>query len=111
VEDIDGAFDTDAEIHVYRIVQEAITNVVKHAAATEATVVIKKRPGTISISIRDNGRGFDPSKSSSHSHDVGYGLDGIAERVRILAGTLVINTKPGEGTSLTVEVPFTLRQT
>jgi signal transduction histidine kinase len=111
VEDIDGMFDKDAEIHVYRIVQEAITNVVKHAAATEAAVVIKKRPETISISIRDNGRGFDPANSSSHSHDLGYGLDGIAERVRILAGTLVIHSRPGEGTSLTVEVPLTITQT
>ena len=110
VEDIDGMFDKDAEIHVYRIVQEAITNVVKHAAATEAAVVIKKRPEAISISIRDNGRGFDPANSASHSHDLGYGLDGIAERVRILAGTLLINSRPGEGTSLTVEVPVALTQ-
>ena len=58
VEDIDGLFDKDSEIHVYRIVQEAVTNVVKHSAATEATVVIKKRVTSVSLSIRDNGRGF-----------------------------------------------------
>ena len=60
VEDIDGLFNKEAEIHVYRIVQEAITNVVKHAAATEAAVVIKKRASIISISIRDNGRALTP---------------------------------------------------
>ncbi len=106
VEAIDGLFDKDAEIHVYRIVQEAITNVVKHSAATEAAVVIKKRTTVVSLSIRDNGRGFNPEKPSSQPHDLGYGLSGIAERVRILGGTLAIESRPGEGTSLTVEVPF-----
>jgi signal transduction histidine kinase len=108
VEDIDGLFDKDAEIHVYRIVQEAITNVVKHSAATEATVVIKKRTTVVSLSIRDNGRGFNPAKPSSQPHDLdlGYGLSGIAERVRILGGTLAIESRPGEGASLTAEVPF-----
>lgn len=106
VEDIDGLFDKDAEIHVYRIVQEAITNVVKHSAATEAAVVIKKRTTVVSLSIRDNGRGFNPAKPSSQRHDLGYGLSGIAERVRILGGTLEMDSRPGAGTSLTVEVPF-----
>jgi signal transduction histidine kinase len=107
VEDIDGLFDKDAEIHVYRIVQEAVNNVVKHSAATEAAVVIKKRTGVVTLSIRDSGRGFDAgSKPSSQPHDLGYGLSGIAERVRILGGTLTIDSRPGEGTSLTVEVPL-----
>ena len=86
--------------------QEAVTNVVKHSAATEAAVVIKKRKATVSLSIRDNGRGFNPAKPSSQPHDLGYGLSGIAERVRILGGTLAIESRPGEGTSLTVEIPF-----
>jgi signal transduction histidine kinase len=108
IEDIDGLFDKDAEIHVYRIVQEAITNVVKHSAATEASVVIRKRPTVVSLSIRDNGRGFNPAKTSSQSHELGYGLNGIAERARILGGTLGIDSKPDGGTNMTVEVPFLL---
>ncbi len=106
VENIDGLFDKDAEIHVYRIVQEAVTNVVKHSGATETTVVIKKRDDAVSLSIRDNGCGFDPARLSSQPHDLGYGLSGIAERVRILGGTLAIDSRPGQGTSLTVEVPL-----
>ncbi len=106
VEDIDGLFDKDAEIHIYRIVQEAVTNVVKHSTATEAAVVIKKRTAVVSLSIRDNGRGFDRTKPSADSHDLGYGLSGIAERVRILGGTLTIDSRPGDGTSLTIEVPL-----
>jgi signal transduction histidine kinase len=104
VDDIDGSFDKDAEIHIYRIVQEAVTNVVKHSAATEAAVVIKKRDGVVSLSIRDNGRGFDPAKNSATANNLGYGLNGIAERARILGATLTIDSKQGEGTDLTVEV-------
>jgi signal transduction histidine kinase len=104
VEDIDGLFDQDTEIHVYRVVQEAVTNVVKHSAATEAAVVIKKRTATVTISIRDNGHGFDPAKRFSEPPDLGYGLSGIDERVRILGGTLTIDSRPGEGTNLMVEI-------
>jgi signal transduction histidine kinase len=106
VDDIDGVFDKDTEIHVYRIVQEAVTNVVKHAAATETAVVIKKRSTVVSLSIRDNGKGFDPATPSSRPHDLGLGLTGIGERARILGGTLAIESKPGEGTILTVEIPI-----
>lgn len=111
VEDIDTVFDKDSEIHVYRIVQEAVNNVVKHSAATEAAVVVKKREMSVSLSIRDNGQGFDPAKSWSQLHDLGLGLNGIAERVRILGGTFTINSRPGEGTSLTAEIPFRISQT
>lgn len=106
VEEIDGLFDKDAEIHVYRIVQEAVTNVVKHSAATEAAVVIKKRTTTISLSVRDNGRGLDPAAPFSTGQGLGSGLSGIAERVRILGGTYAFESRPGEGTSLTVEFPL-----
>lgn len=105
VENIDGLLGEESEIQVYRIVQEAITNVVKHSGATEATVVIKKRPGSLSLSIRDNGRGFDPNKPPPQSRHLGFGLTGIAERARILKGTMLIDSHPGAGTSLTVEVP------
>jgi signal transduction histidine kinase len=111
VEDIDGVFDKDSEIHVYRIVQEAINNVLKHSGATEATVVIKQRQSdalinSVSISVRDNGRGFDVvDMRASQSNALGYGLSGIAERARILGGDLAIDSQPERGTSLTIEIP------
>jgi len=106
VEDIDGAFDKDSEIHVYRIVQEAINNILKHSAATEAAVVIKKRAHNVSLSIRDNGRGFElGTKRASQPNGLGYGLTGIAERMRILKGRLTIDSQPGEGASLNLEIP------
>lgn len=106
VEDIDSLFDKDSEIHIYRIVQEAVTNVVKHSGATEAAVVIKKRAEVVSLSIRDNGRGFDAAKNSAQSNSLGYGLSGIAERARILGATLTIDSRPDNGTTLTVEIPL-----
>lgn len=106
VEDIDGLFSKEGEIHVFRIVQEAVTNIAKHSAATEAAVVIKRKAKVVSLAIRDNGKGFDPARPSSQVHDVGFGLTGIAERVRVLGGTLAIDARPGAGTNLTVEVPL-----
>jgi signal transduction histidine kinase len=108
VEEIDGLFDKDSEIHVYRIVQEALTNVVKHSAASEATVVVKKRAeaSSITLSIRDNGRGFDPDASGNPPGELGYGLAGMKDRARILGGTLALESHPGTGTSLTVTIPI-----
>ena len=105
IEEIDGLLHRDVEIHVYRIVQEAVTNVVKHAGASEAAVVIRKRDGTITLSIRDNGRGFEVGKTSARPPDLGYGLSGIKERVRILGGSLTIDSRPGAGASIAVELP------
>ena len=105
IEEIDGWLDKDAEIHFYRMVQEAITNVTKHSAATEATVVIKLRATTVTLSVRDNGKGFDYPRLAEQPHEAGFGLTGISERARILKGTLTIDSKPQGGTSLTVEVP------
>lgn len=105
VEEIDNRLDKEAEIHVYRIVQEAVNNVNKHSAATEATVVIKNRANSVSLSIRDNGKGFEPAKLSSQPIEPGFGLTGIGERVRILKGNLVVVSKPGGGTNLTVNIP------
>jgi signal transduction histidine kinase len=106
VDDVDNVFDQDSEIHVYRIVQEAINNVIKHAAASEAAVVIKNRNDIVSLSIRDNGRGFDMnSVSTSEPNGLGYGLSGIAERVRILGGTLTVDSRPAKGTNLSIEIP------
>jgi len=106
-DDIDGVFDKESEIHVYRIVQEAVNNILKHSQASEAAVVVKKLASTVSLSIRDNGCGFDAiAAQHSDSDDVGHGLNGIKERVRILSGTFVIDSRPGHGTTLSIEIPI-----
>jgi len=103
VDDIDRIFDEESEIHVYRIVQESLNNIVKHSGATEATVVVKRQTTAVLLSIRDNGRGFDSIPANS----AGLGLSGITERVWILGGKSTLNSSPGQGTNLTFEIPIT----
>jgi signal transduction histidine kinase len=107
-DDIDGLFDKEAEIHVYRIVQEAVNNILKHSAATEAAVVVKRMPATVSLSIRDNGCGFDTEMHARNVHDLGHGIHGIRERARILGGTFVMDSRPGQGAALSIEIPVSV---
>jgi signal transduction histidine kinase len=109
VDDIDGIFGKESEIHVYRIVQECLNNIIKHSGAIEAAVVIKKQTATVSMSFRDNGRGFDTGQSDPYN--AGFGLGGIAERTKILGGKLLVESQPGKGTNLTVLIPITNLQT
>jgi signal transduction histidine kinase len=107
VDEIDGLFDKESEIHIYRIVQEGINNVIKHSGATEAAVVVKIEPGCLSISIRDNGRGFEPVKMlADDSPAAGFGLSGIRERAQIMGGVTKIDSSPGQGVNLKTEIPL-----
>ncbi len=91
-------------IHLYRIVQECLSNIVKHSAALEASITAEQRGHSLVLIIRDNGRGFrDSSKPAGRN---GFGLVGISERVKMLHGTLDIASSPGNGTSLKITIPF-----
>jgi signal transduction histidine kinase len=102
VDDIDRAFDKESEIHVFRIIQESINNIIKHSGATEATVVIKRNTAVVSISIRDNGQGFDFALGKT----AGFGLNSMVERVWISGGESKIDASPGGGTNLFFEIPI-----
>jgi signal transduction histidine kinase len=93
---------SEVETTLYRIVQEALTNVVKHAAATNVSVLLMRRDGSMTAVIEDNGRGFEPDAVRADS----LGLDGIRERAELHDGRLTIETSPGTGTTLVVEVPL-----
>jgi len=92
--------DDDLETAIYRIVQECLTNTTKHAEAESASVEVREGEGSLTITVRDNGRGFEPA-SSPH----GFGLVGIQERVDSLGGTLGLESAPGAGTTVTVRLP------
>jgi len=88
---------------IFRIVQEALANVAKHASATEVAVTIEALPGTISLTVNDNGRGFattEPRKPQS------LGLMGLRERALLLKGSVDILSAPGRGTRIEVSVPL-----
>jgi signal transduction histidine kinase/ligand-binding sensor domain-containing protein len=105
IDPIDGLFSKQAEISIYRIVQEGINNIVKHAGATEARLIVKKQGGSVEFVISDNGQGFSPAVvASSDSSRPGFGLTGMAERVRMLGGAYSIESAPGQGAAITVNL-------
>ncbi len=91
----------DVETAFYRIVQEALTNVVKHARAGTVSILLTHRDGSAAAVVEDDGQGFDPSAE----HE-GLGLLGIRERLGLLDGRLRIESSPGKGTTLVAEVPL-----
>ena len=96
--------DDDARICLYRLLQEALTNVAIHAEATSVTVELRATNGQVCLDIADDGRGMDPTQlATGQSH--GLGLLGIRERIELLAGHLDIETTPGEGVRLTATLP------
>ena len=94
------------ETAMYRIVQEALTNVTKHAQATEAVVHLERRPDALVCSIADDGRGFDARSRSGPMHKQGLGLIGMRERAASLGGMLSITSAAGRGTTLKIVIPL-----
>src|SRR5262249_22829607 len=104
IENIDGLFPADVEISIYRIAQESLNNVVKHARASTARLKVGKEAGLVRMSLEDNGVGFDYEALMNRAPS-GFGLANLRERVRLLGGTLKIETSSGNGTRVTVEIP------
>jgi signal transduction histidine kinase len=97
--EVDGLIARDDEINLYRIVQEALANVVRHARPGRAGVTVTVGAGDIEVRIEDDGAGFEPGPGG------GLGLTGIAERARILGGRASVRSNPGHGTAVVVHVP------
>jgi len=97
--------ESSIEVALFRIIQEAVNNVRKHAKARNATVKIEMLPEKVNINIKDDGIGFDLSKVMTDKERDGYGLIGIRERVQLLEGEFNISTAPGRGTSIGISVP------
>jgi signal transduction histidine kinase len=92
----------DVETAFYRIAQEALNNIMRHARASRADVMVERRDGTLLILIEDNGKGFNLEDAKEAGH---LGLLGIQERAETLGGKLTVESAPGKGTTLVVEVP------
>lgn len=91
---------SELESAIYRLVQEGLTNVVKHADAQEAWVRVVEANGAIEVVVRDDGKGFDPARAGG-----GFGLVGMRERVTLVGGRLSISSEPGGGTELRARLP------
>lgn len=93
----------EQDVALLRVVQEALANVSKHARATQVNVSISYLPGVVLLDIQDNGQGFIPDTVQPTSKG-GYGLIGMRERIQRLGGSLIVESTPGEGTTLVVEL-------
>lgn len=98
----------ELEVTVYRIMQESLNNIIKHAKATVAEIYVDTSPDYLNLIIKDNGTGFyfeeqflyDPNRTRKMN-----GLKGMKERAELLGGTFTLNTKPGKGTIVVLEIP------
>jgi signal transduction histidine kinase len=95
-----AALDRDEEIVLLRCAQEGLSNVRRHAGATAASVVLSVTDTTATVTVRDDGRGFDASLPRT-----GFGLDGLTDRLALVGGLLEIDSVPGSGTTLTARLP------
>jgi signal transduction histidine kinase len=91
---------------LYRVAQEALTNVVRHARASQASVIINRISGTIRMEISDNGGAFPVEKTLRSNSNKRLGLIGMMERIEMIGGSLVITSAPGVGTTVRAEIPF-----
>jgi two-component system, NarL family, sensor histidine kinase DevS len=92
----------EIETALYRIVQESLTNVVKHARASRVSVVLTRKEDSVSMVVEDDGIGFEPARV----REDGLGLVGMRERVGLLGGRLTVESRPGAGTTFVAEVPL-----
>lgn len=99
----------EMELILFRITQEALNNISKHARASEVSVTLEFMPKNVSVTIRDNGKGFQlPQTVGDLTYSGKLGLVGMQERVSLLNGSLEINSEPGKGTIVTVTVPLNI---
>jgi signal transduction histidine kinase len=93
----------DYELALYRITQELINNILKHAEARQVSLQIGQRDAKIILLIEDDGRGFDVDSQKD-----GYGLHNLDIRTKLMNGTMTIDSQPGKGTSVLIEIPYNL---
>ncbi|MFC4346812.1 ATP-binding protein [Kordiimonas lipolytica] len=99
--DIPEPLDWLVSTTLYRIVQESLTNILRHAHASEVSVGLQRTDGTLHLSVQDNGSGFDVSTQKGGT----LGLAGMRERARLVGGAFAIESEPGRGTKISVSVP------
>lgn len=102
VQDLDDDLRRDAWLPVFRVLQEALSNVVRHAGASLCTVALRREGDAVVLRVEDDGEGFDPARLER-----GLGSASMRERARLLEGELVVESAPGQGTRVRLSVPMT----
>ncbi|MCB9487643.1 MAG: sensor histidine kinase [Deltaproteobacteria bacterium] len=93
------------EITMFRVLQEALTNIVKHAGASFVSIVVNMNEDGVHMVIEDDGEGFKADKVGDQNGETGYGIEFMKERVALLGGSFEIETAPGQGTTLFIQIP------
>jgi PAS domain S-box-containing protein len=104
VDEIDDLFSQQAQIHIFRVIQESLTNIFRHACASQISVMVKHEGDRVSIVVEDDGQGFDLQQVLSLERR-GIGIAAMQERMRILGGTLDIRSQEGSGTQIKGNIP------
>ena len=102
-QDVPGTVRPDIALCLFRVLQEALQNAVRHSAAARFAVSLEGTPKALTLTVRDGGRGFNPE---SVPRDRGLGLTSMRERLKLVAGELVIDSKPDSGTTVVARVPL-----
>jgi signal transduction histidine kinase len=106
VDDIDPLFLKEGKVILYRILQEALSNIERHAQAKHVSIIMKKEDKKASLAIEDDGKGFDVSQTlRKDAAEKGWGLPLMEERIRMLNGALDVRSQAGKGTRLTFTIP------
>lgn len=107
LDNVDRLLTPDMEINLFRIAQEAINNVLKHAGASQVIITLKREEDQIALSVFDDGKGFDPDEHrNGNGSRPAFGLTGLKERADLLGGTIHIHSAPAKGTRLSLAVPL-----
>jgi signal transduction histidine kinase len=101
MDNIDNLFPKADEINFYRIVQECVNNILKHSGAARAAVQIRRNGGGLTLTVRDDGKGFAHNVNAGMG---GFGLTGISERAQLLGGRAGLESLPGEGTTVMIQI-------
>ena len=111
IEEIDDLFPEDRSITIYRVVQEALANVMKHAQAEKVSIRIRRTDGEVNFTVEDDGKGFDPAEESQKdAPGRGVGLLTMSERVRVMGGDFTLRSRIGEGTHIGFSIPVENRE-
>jgi signal transduction histidine kinase len=105
---MDGRLASEVEVCVYRVAQEALTNVAKHAQASSCWIYLQRLPHSLLVTIEDDGVGMTPEGTDRTADRHGVGLVGVRERIARLGGAFQLETNVGRGTRLTIELPVSV---
>ncbi|OCK62078.1 ATP-binding protein [Bradyrhizobium sp. LMTR 3] len=110
----DNSLPPDVAAVLYRLVQEGLTNVLKHASASKVSIVLEKKSDGLALVLEDDGVGFDPESVSRNAmgggQPSGLGLSGMKERVALLGGTIAVESAPGKGSTIFVQIPLEMQE-